>query len=297
MTFDEHGRPHFGTPLTGTDGTNVLFPLPRAAVEAGANNALPAGSITTRDGRTFMMVVGTNTNEGLMPKGGSWMVEVTNNPAAGWKPSESSYKPWESIANPQAGLPGQPPRISNPDMAPTQISGYQGSDGKVYIAADGFDRHQGVAVYRVDPDQIADRGAWQPWTGNDWGNPGEVATNPITPPGQNWGEISFREVDGRPVLAGTNFNNDFGNTRVPTVEVHVGATPTQVVDATSPPTVVMSNDAHSSEFVAAPYGGYILPGSTLDNLGLFGSQWYQPRGAPVHYDVQDIHVNVEPGQR
>ena len=41
---------------------------------------------------------------------------------------------------------------------------------------------------------------------------------------------------------------------------------------------------------------------TLDNLGLFGSQWYQPKdgetpAGPVHYDIQDIHVNVEPRQR
>jgi hypothetical protein len=46
VSFDSQGKAHFGTPLTGPDGKNVLFPLPPEAVKAGANNSLPAGSIT-----------------------------------------------------------------------------------------------------------------------------------------------------------------------------------------------------------------------------------------------------------
>ena len=199
MTFDKDGRPHFGTPLTGTNlnsglpnespGPQTLFPLPDAARAAGVNNALPAGSVTIGKD-TYMMVVGTNTSEGLSPKG-SWLVKVTNDPAAGWKPIEGSYK---SAAD-------------NPKL-PTQFSGYQGGDGKVYIAADAFDRSQGVSMYRVDPDHIADRGAWQPYepTNSTWGGPGQLATTTITPRDQHWGEISFREVDGRPVLSGTNLS-------------------------------------------------------------------------------------------
>lgn len=280
VTFDAKGRPHFGPPLTGPDGKNVLFPLPEEAKRAGANNALPAGSITIGKD-TYMMVVGTNTNEGLNPKGGSWLVKVTNDPAGGWRPVEGSYKGW----SPNAG----------PNSPPTQVSGYQGSDGKVYIAADAFDRSQGVTMYRVDPDQVWNRGQWEPYNGNNtWGPAGQPATTTITPPGQHWGELSFREVDGKPVLSGTNMNND--STKIPTVEVHVGDIPTEVLNPdTSPKTVVMSNDPNAPNFVPAPYGGYILPGSTLDNLGIFGSQWYEPQGGPVHYDVLDIRANVKPG--
>lgn len=294
VTFDKNGKPHFGAPLTGTNlnsgspnespGPHTLFPIPDAARAAGANNALPAGSVKIGND-TYMMVVGTNTSEGLSPKG-SWLVKVTNDPAAGWKPIEGSYR---SVAD-------------NPTL-PTQFSGYQGSDGKVYIAADAFDRSQGVSMYRVDPAHISDRGAWEPYDPihKSWGAAGTAAPMTITPPDQHWGEISFREVDGKPVLSGTNMHNtEPGGTSA--VEVHVGNSPTSVVSA-GPPTVVMNNAPGAPNNVPAPYGGYILPGSTLDNLGLFGSQWYQPSApdghpvGPVHYDVQDIHVNVKPGQR
>jgi hypothetical protein len=301
VTFDKNGKPHFGAPLTGTNlnsglknespGPNTLFPLPPEARAAGANNALPAGSITTRDGKTYMMVVGTNAQEGLNPKGGSWLVEVNNDPAAGWKPVEGSYREWKPDDDPGA------PVGANTSRLPTQVSGYEGSDGKVYIAADAFDRSQGVSMYRVDPDQITDRGAWQPYNpaDNTWGQAGQPATSTITPPDQRWGEISLREVDGHPVLAGTNMHNTGDDTGMPTVEVRVGDIPTGVAGVS--PTVVMDNAPGAPNNVPAPYGGYILPGSTLDNLGLFGSQWWQPNNGPLHYDVQHINVNVEPADR
>jgi hypothetical protein len=279
VTFDAKGRPHLGAPLNGTEGSpNVLFPLPKETNGTGINNALPAGSITTRDGKTYMMVVGTKTDEGLAPKGGSWLVEVTNDPTKGWEAVPGSYHEW---------TPNPAPGHAN---LPNQVSGYQAADGMVYIAGDAFERSQGVSMYRVDPDNITHRDMWQPYNPNTntWGQAGQPATT-ITP-GETWGELSFREVDGKPVLAGANFYD--GAPGRGTVEVHVGQSPTSVVNPH--PTIVMSNDPRSPNFVPAPYGGYILPGSTLSNLGLFGSQWYGPPGAPVHYNVQDIQVNVQP---
>lgn len=283
VTFDAHGRAHFGAPLTGPDGSNVLFPLPQAAKNAGANNALPAGSITTRDGRTYMMVVGTNTNEGLAPQGGSWLVEVTNNPAGGWKPIDGSYKPWASIPNPTAGVPGEPLRISDPAKAPTQISGYQGNDGKIYIAADGFDRHQGVTMYRVDPDHITNRDAWQPWTGHEFGNPEQ---QPVRVSRDNFGELSFREVDGRPVLSG--FNGGTGNT-----EVRVGnAFPSEIFDKGSSTLVAAGGSWGEPDRVPQNYGGYIMPGATLDNMGILVSQWNTtPVNPGIPYTVEQFQVN------
>jgi hypothetical protein len=294
VTFDKNGRPHFGAPLTGTNlnsgtrdevpGPNTLFPLPPAALDAGANNTLPAGSITTRDGKTYMMVVGTNTNapDPLKPVGGSWMVEVTNDPAAGWKPVDGSYQ-----AQPPTAGPG--PNTAHIGL-PTQVSGYQASDGKVYIAADAFDRSQGVSMYRVDdPTQISHRENWQAYNpaNHTWGTAGQPATMPLTPPNQTWGELSFREIDGHPVLAGPNFYD--GKPEKFTVEVHVGTDPTTVIGTN--PTVVVNNIPNAANSVLGPYGGYILPGSTLDNLGLFGSQWNGP-----HYDVQHVEANVKPSQ-
>jgi hypothetical protein len=94
-------------------------------------------------------------------------------------------------------------------------------------------------------------------------------------PGQTWGELSFRDA---------------------AVEVHVGGIPIEVLNPdSSTKTVVITNARDPSNFVPAPCGGYILPGATLDNPGLFGSQWYQPPDGPWHYDGQDIQANVKPG--
>jgi Domain of unknown function (DUF4185) len=253
VTFDEQGRPHFGEPLTGPDGSpTILFPPPP---QAAGKNTLPAGSIRMRDGTTYVMATGT-TN--LNPDGGSWLTRVTNDPAGGWRPIDGSWRA--------------------PGAGPTQISGYQARDGNVYIAANSFDRGQNVDVYRVDPAHVTDRSAWQPWTGNGWGTPGQTAAS--VSQGQNFGELSFREVDGKPVLSG--FNANTGN-----VEVRVANDPTQLFTRGAETTVV--NHGATPQ----PYGGYILPGSTLDNLRLFVSQWntaIPPVNVP--YNVQEVIANV-----
>lgn len=259
VTFDDQGRPHFGAPLTGPDGQNVLFPPPP---EAKGTDTLPAGSIRMNDGTTYMLVAGTTADPSGRPiaSGGSWLTQVTNRPQDGWPPIKNSYR--------AAGA------------APTQISGYQGTDGKVYIAANSFDRGQNVTMYRVDPSQVTDRSAWQPWTGHGWGTPNETPA-PVSQ-GQNFGELSFREVGGKPVLSG--FNSSTGN-----VEVRVANDPTQLFTRGAETTVVNHADT------AQPYGGYILPlpNQTLDNMHLFVSQWntvVPPVNVP--YNVQEVIANV-----
>lgn len=282
VTYDAEGRPHFGAPLTGPEGSpNVLFPLPQAAKDAGANNTLPAGSIKMNDGSTIMMVVGTNTNEGLPPKGGSWFVRSNNNPAGGWPEEPNSYKSWQSVSAP---LPDDQNRhISAPGTPPNQISGFQAADGQVYIAADSFDRSQGVSMYRVDAADVTNRDAWHPWTGHGWGNPGQHAA-PVSG-NQNFGELSFREVDGRPVLSG--FNASTGNT-----EVRVANDPTKMFDASTPRTIVAPGghwDQPGPGRYPQNYGGYIVPGTPLNNLGVVVSQWNTKVGAP--YTVEQFQVN------
>ncbi|BDB41266.1 hypothetical protein [Mycobacterium kiyosense] len=62
---------------------------------------------------------------------------------------------------------------TKPDSAPTQISGYQASNGHIYIAADAFDRSLGITMYEVDnPADITNRDSWKPWTGDDFGQAG-----------------------------------------------------------------------------------------------------------------------------
>lgn len=272
VTFDDEGRPHFGAPVTGQDGQNVLFPPPPEA--PSGTDTLPAGSIRMSDGTTYMMVAGTDN---LNPSGGSWLVKVTNDPGHGWKPIEGSWRRWTpNPPNPNDPLhPG-----TSATSQPTQISGYQAKDGTVYIAADSFDRTRGVTMYRVDPNHVTERQYWQPWNGSGWGQPGEVATAPIsrTP----FGELSFREVNGQAVLSG--FNQGTGN-----VEVRVANEPTKVLTV-GPTVVAQQSNPQGSNFVPQNYGGFILPGSTLDKLNLFVSQWNTTTNIP--YSTREFQVNA-----
>lgn len=261
-----------GPPLTGPDGSNVLFlPPPQAA----GTNTLPAGSIRMRDGTTYMMVAGTND---LNPTGGTWLTKVTNDPASGWQPIDGSWRPWTPNAQPSADMPHPGTAVSS---APTQISGYQAADGNVYIAADAFDRSQGVSMYRADPANVTDRSSWQPWTGNGWGTPGQVAVPP--PGGDTYGELSFQEVGGQPVLAGFNGANG-------SVDLHIGEAPTDVF-AGARTVVAPGGDWANPVPGTYPqnYGGYILPGSTLDDMGILVSQWNTGTNTP--YVVEQFQVN------
>ncbi|OHU35715.1 hypothetical protein BKG80_23475 [Mycobacteroides chelonae] len=283
VEFDAQGRPHFGAPLTAPMGKGTeLFPMPPEAVKAGATDMLPAGSVKM-NGETYMMVTGTKGN---LEKTGSWLVKVTNDPAQGWQPVEGSWRSADPV------LPDGKPNSAYSPVS--QFSGYQGSDGKAYIAADAFDRSQGTTMYQVDPahgGNIADRSTWQPWTGNEWGTPTQQAI-PLT--SGNYGELSFREIDGKPVLSG--FNGATGAT-----EVRVGSgLPTDIFKPGVPTTVVAPGGDWANPVPGQypqNYGGYIMPGSTLDNMNIWVSQWNTgvdangvPFGAP--YTVEQFQVNA-----
>lgn len=269
VRFDAGGRPLFGAPLTGPRGSrNPLFIPPR---QAHGTNTLPAGSVVIGD-RTYMLAVGTKD---LRPEGGSWLVEVTDQPARGWKPVRGSWRPGNYAGGGQS-----------------QISGYQGEDGNVYIVADAFDRSRGVSLYRVDPGSFTDRSAWRPYQGvaEGWGGAGQDAT---TISATSFGELSFREVDGMAVLAGFNVRAGADGA----VEIWVAESPTEIFSKGTMTVVMQQSDPRAPNFVAQNYGGYILPGSTLESMNIFGSQWNThnnedgvPFGAP--YNTQLVLANV-----
>jgi hypothetical protein len=271
--FDAHGRPLYGKILTGPIGSRrELFRMPREARKVrGVIDTLPAGTIKVGS-TTYMMVVGTNQH--LKPVGGSWLTEVTNDPSRGWKPVARSWRAWEPD-NPLGG-------------APTQLSGYQGPDGDVYLAAGSFDRgmkdrFHGVTIYRVHSATITDRRTWRPWTGAGWGSPGSAPT-PVTR--NDFGELSFRDIDGHPVLSG--FNQDSGS-----VEVRVGTEPAKIF--TSAPMVIAHQQPGREldhNFVFHNYGGFIVPGSTLNNLRILVSKWGEG-----DYHTQLFIANVAPPQQ
>ena len=277
VTFDDAGRPQFGAPLTGPRGSpNPLFIPPPQARDM---NTLPAGSVQV-SGNTYMLVVGTNQ---LRPEGGSWLVAVTNDPSKGWKPVEGSWRPGDYANGGQS-----------------QISGYQAKDGSVYIVADSFDRSRGVTLYRADPDTVTDRSAWQPYVqlsdgSTGWGAPGQEA---VTISDTRFGELSFREVEGAAVLTGFNVRNGPDGA----VEIWVADSPTDVFSKGAMTVVMQQGDRNAPNFVPQNYGGYIVPGSTLECMNIFASQWNTlndaqgvPIGAP--YNTQQVVANVNRGAR
>lgn len=144
-------------------------------------------------------------------------------------------------------------------------------------------------MYRADPDQVWDRHSWQPWTGTDWGKAGEVATTTVTDPGSRFGELSFREIGGQPVLSGFNATAGPG-----AVQLYMGGAhgnPTEIF--TNTPLTVARNDINQTPVsVFQPYGGYILPNSTVNDVNLLVSQWNTDLDFP--YDVQQVQVNPTP---
>lgn len=269
--WDKDGRAIYGTPFNRTGGpgsSRILFPPPPEALAIDADtNTLPAGAIVVGD-TTYMLVAGTSS---LIPTAGSWLIEVNDDPASGWPALPGSWRPGDS--------------------APSQISGYLAADGMVYIVGNCFDRSQGITLYRVASSAVTDRDAWQPWTGTSWGT---TTDKPVSISGQQlFGEMSFREVDGHAVLAA--FNN---SPNVWQVEVRVSADPTRLFAGSTP--VIVAAQQHTPalpNFVFQPYGGYIIPGSTLSHMNLVVSQWNtgcdaagEPLGAP--YDSQHVILNV-----
>jgi len=160
----------------------------------------------------------------------------------------------------------------------TQISGYQAPDGWVYIVADGFARDHTVWLYRCPAATFTDRNTWHAWGmidgGPDWG--WDVAPTPLSD--DIFGELSLRQIEGNAVLSGFNWTS--GN-----VEVRVADDVTQVLAPGTPVTVVATK-----ETVPQNYGGYIVPGSTLDQAIILVSQFNTIANNP--YNVQQFVVNL-----
>jgi hypothetical protein len=105
-----------------------------------------------------------------------------------------------------------------------------------------------------------------------------VAPTPLS--NDIFGELSLRFIDGMFVLSG--FNVSTGR-----VEVRVADDVTQVLAPNTPVTVVADQQS-----VPQNYGGYIVPGSTLDQAIILVSQWNTITGSNNPYNVQQFVVDL-----
>ena len=246
------------------------------------DSQLPAGVVQIN--RTNYLLVATVHN--LVPQKSRL---VKSDPAnGGWPTVPGSVREGSYQGGGQSQISGYYDPIPQPG-SPT---------GWVYVVADNFDRSQPVTLYRTRPETFTDRSSWQGWSGlsgaaGGWNKP------PTPLWGDRVGEMSVRQIEGKTVLS--YFNNTTGNmeVRVANDPTGLGTAPaTTVVFAGDWPDPAESLPPPYDNRLAQPYGGYISPGSTLDELRIFISQWnnIDPR-ARAPYRVIQFAVNpFKPGQ-
>jgi hypothetical protein len=261
---DPTGVRYFG--VTGTASPLLADPTPPRSSQ------LPAG-IVQINRENYMLVT---TTKDLVPAT-SRLVKAS--PFQGnWPTVPNSQRPAGYAGGRQSQISGYY------DPVPTADS----RSGWVYVVANDFDRSGPVELYRATPQSFTDRSSWQAWSGGGvWGK------SPTPLWGDRVGEMSIRQVDGKTVLS--YFNASTGN-----MEVRVANGPSGL--GTAPVTTVVFAGAWPDEAddlpppednrLAQPYGGYISPGSTLDELRVFISQWNTlPQADNAPYRVIQFAVN------
>ena len=111
--------------------------------------------------------------------------------------------------------------------------------------------------------------------------------------GDRVGEMSVRQVDGKTVLSYFNASNGNMEVRVAGTPTGLGIAPvTTVVFAGAWPDAADELPPPEDNRLAQPYGGYLSPGSTLDELRVFVSQWNTaPQADNAPYRVIQFAVN------
>lgn len=156
-----------------------------------------------------------------------------------------------------------------------------GNDGYVYVYSTAFTRSRPIILHRVRKDRITDLNAYEPWGYRNgiwaWGNP----PTPILE--GRFGELCLRPLGGKWVLTWFNaadYRIDGIIMDVPTSNLYTAHRRTLLWGGAWG----SEDDSH----VAQLYGGYIIPGSTLDSLHLSVSQWNTAAGWP--YRVMQFRV-------
>lgn len=149
---------------------------------------------------------------------------------------------------------------------------YDPASGYVFIFGTGFQRDRNSYLWRTLPHNLVNRDQWESWgwdgTQWGWGNP----PSEVFPAGTKLGEMNLRKVQNNWVLTYLDLTD----------EVQIRTTVLGAVTDnlhTSPKYTVVKNVYWGGEWMkpgntlSQPYGGYVIPGSTLEELHLVCSQW------------------------
>ena len=263
-TIDDPGGVRYDR-VIGTDRPLLADPTP------AGDSQLPAGVVEINR-RNYLLVT---TVHNLVPQNSRLVVA---NPAQpGWQTVPGSVR--------DAGYQGG---------RQSQITGYydpiptaESATGWVYIVANNFDRSTPAQLYRSKPETFTDRSSWQGWSGLP--GPSGGWNKPATPLwGDKIGEMSIRQIDGKTVLSYLNMTTGDMEVRVAGDPTGLGTAPVTTVitpvDWPEPPETLPPEDNRLSQ----AYGGFISPGSTLDELRIFVSQWHNvdPRSQQPYRVIQ-----------
>ena len=174
-----------------------------------------------------------------------------------WK-SDNGGTTWEEISStPGTHLRGM-----------TQLLSWdKGPDGYIYATSTKFGRKSPVYLWRFAPEDIDKPGNWEGYSAQigDFTNKAE----PILNDNVQAGEMCLRYIDGHWVLV-------MFNEATLSVEVRISETLGRNWDDVRVAKIARNgswSNPQSPLNWSQPYGGYIVPGSHLDNMDIVISQW------------------------
>lgn len=155
-----------------------------------------------------------------------------------------------------------------------------GDDGYVYIVSTKFSRTDGFVWRRVLASKIEDPTAYESWRYIDrqWTWVHGTSAKPTMPMTGPYGELCFRRMAGKWVLTWFNEGNYCIDGMI--LDSPTDIRPERRRTLISGGSWGADNESVKETEPAQLYGGYIIPGSTLDNLHLSVSQWYVKKSWP-----------------
>lgn len=207
-----------------------------------------------------------------------------------WK-SDNGGTTWKQISS----TPG-----NHMDGVTQLISWDKGPDGYIYATTTKFGRDSSVFLFRFKPEDIGEPGNWDgysPLTG-EWTKHAE----PILKRDVRAGEMCLRYIDGHWVLV--MFNEESED-----VEVRISETLGRNWDDVRVAKIAQNGSWDNNQTPlnwSQPYGGYIVPGSHLDDMDIVVSQWnthdnsrytatqFNVKGLDKVYGIDADEVREEP---
>lgn len=243
--FDEDGRIVIKRPLNDDERVEQLVDYQH---NARGLTLLPSDVINV-DGTLYMQAM---WNEGV---GNVLYTQI-------WESTDQGTS-WQSVNTTPANYLGGKAQLITWDRGP---------DGYIYQMSSSFQRRDDVYLTRFLPEDIGNRASWQHYSLDSagtgvWGNTaGTVLSDQVRA-----GEMSLRYIQGHWVHA-------MFNAETMAIEVRISEEIARDWNEIEPANVVVAGHGgwgapQGPGNFTQLYGGYIAPGSTLDNLDLVVSQW------------------------